>query len=248
MSTTKTFLNNLLDRYGYISSITRSPELSTLVTTNNAPLPFQTAQLKSLVAGLRPKTTQLQDEIDHLKWATETLEVHASHLSEITRDYETALSPIRHLPAEILIEIFRWTCVDCNAYNPYHLCGFNVFEINQGPWLLSHVCGSWRNIVTTVCSDLWSRFVLEIPDKTVKEDEYGRDVLRVRPSMKYDMIALFERALKRSRGRCLDFSFRYFRFHEGWEHRGEDEDEEDEENEDDVMSSCLDMLVRRSKR
>ncbi|KAK0501829.1 hypothetical protein EDD18DRAFT_1328696 [Armillaria luteobubalina] len=227
MSTTKTFLNDLLDRYDYISSITCSPELSTLVTTNNAPLPFQTAQLKPLVADLSLTTTQLQNEIDLLKTATETLEKHASHLREITHDYETALSPIRHLPAEILIEIFRWTCVDCNAYNPYHLSGFNVFEINQGPWLLSHVCGSWRNIVTTVCSDLWSRFVLEIPDKTVnEEDDCGQDVLRVRPAMKYDMVALFE-------------------FYEEWERRDEDEDEE---NEDEVMSSCLDMLVCGSKR
>ncbi|KAK0188376.1 hypothetical protein F5146DRAFT_1202576 [Armillaria mellea] len=120
MSSTETFLDDLLDRYIYIPSIARSPELSTLIDTNNAPLPFQTAQLKSLVADLK------------------TLQEHASHLGGVTRDYETALSPIRHLLAEILVEIFRWTCVDCNAYNPYQLSGFSVFEINQGPWLLSH--------------------------------------------------------------------------------------------------------------
>ncbi|KAK0215074.1 hypothetical protein IW262DRAFT_1404892 [Armillaria fumosa] len=246
MSTTETFLDNLLDRYDYISSIICSPELSTLVTTNNAPLSFRTVQLKSLVADLSLKTTQLQADINLLKWATETLEEHASHLRDITHDYETALSPIRHLPAEILIEIFRWMCADCNAYNPYHLSRFSVFEINQGPWLLSHVCGSWRNIlVTTVCSDLWSRFVLEVPDKMVKEVDCGQDVLRVRTAMKYDMVALFGCALKRSDERSLDFSFRYFMFYERWEYRGEDEDEE---NEDEVMSYCLDLLVRCSKR
>ncbi len=113
-----------------------SPQLSTLVNTNNAPLPFQATQLKSLIADLSLKTSQVKDGIDLLKWATESSEEHASHLRAITRDYERALSPIRRLPAEILIEIFCWTCADCNTYNPYHLSGFNVTEINQGPWLL----------------------------------------------------------------------------------------------------------------
>ncbi|KAK0442406.1 hypothetical protein EV421DRAFT_1808870, partial [Armillaria borealis] len=95
----------------------------------------------------------------------------------ITRDYERALSPIRRLPAEVLIEIFRWTCVCCNTYNPYHLSGFNVFE----------VCGSWRNMVTTVCSELWSRFIIKIPCKMVTEDDCEEEVIRYRPVMKRNM-------------------------------------------------------------
>ncbi|PBK60622.1 hypothetical protein ARMSODRAFT_1090203 [Armillaria solidipes] len=98
MTSTKTLLDDLLDRYTYISSITRSPQLSTLVNTNNAPLPFQAAQLKSLVADPSLKTSQVQYEIYVLEWATESLEEHASHLGAITRDYERALSPIHCLP------------------------------------------------------------------------------------------------------------------------------------------------------
>ncbi|RDB14980.1 hypothetical protein Hypma_016189 [Hypsizygus marmoreus] len=76
------------------------------------------------------------------------LETRIRMLRTETKLYQTFLSPIRILPPEILIHIFR--LVMPKIHTPPKATG--------APLLLCHVCSTWRNIVLNV-SDLWSTLV-----------------------------------------------------------------------------------------
>ncbi len=153
------------------------------------------------------------------------MEKHASRLTTIRRDYQRAVSPIRRLPVEMLIEIFRWTSIDGDASSKFNISGFNVFEIDQGPWCLSQVCSLWRHAVTTLCPDIWSRFTIEILAKKVEDDDKG-GFIGDNLAIKKDMLALFECVLERSCGRSLDFSLRH------WSARIKDGDDDRNDNEE----------------
>ncbi|PBK84565.1 hypothetical protein ARMGADRAFT_1037048 [Armillaria gallica] len=101
------------------------------------------------------------------------------------------VSPIRRLPVEMLIEIFRWTSIDGDASSKFNISGFNIFEIDQGPWCLSQVCSLRRHAVTTLCPDISSRFTIEILAKKVEDDD-KRGFIGDNLAIKKDMLALFE--------------------------------------------------------
>ncbi|KAK0214003.1 hypothetical protein IW262DRAFT_1466558 [Armillaria fumosa] len=73
----------------------------------------------------------------------------------------TALSSISLLPRDILLEIFIWLSWSAD----------NHADITQAPWVLGHVCRSWRDIIKSV-EWLWSMIIL-------REHSYDRKVLRV---------------------------------------------------------------------
>ncbi|KAK0221285.1 hypothetical protein IW262DRAFT_1481684 [Armillaria fumosa] len=102
-----------------------------------------------------------------------------TRLKDVRRDYCSALSPIWHLPSEILIEILRrmpkeW--MQLTAMEPYHVFGFNVFKIAEEQWQLGQ--------------------------HKLSEDESG-----MVPAPKKDMPALFNRMLERSQNHRLNFFF-----------------------------------------
>ncbi|KAJ6524225.1 hypothetical protein DFH09DRAFT_1372197 [Mycena vulgaris] len=63
---------------------------------------------------------------------------------------------IHSQPEEILAEIFR---------EVIELTGTDIMRTSEGPWLLSHVCSSWRE-TTLTHPQLWSIIRLEGPDRT----------------------------------------------------------------------------------
>ncbi|KAK0429548.1 hypothetical protein EV421DRAFT_1745394 [Armillaria borealis] len=228
-ASTQAFLEDLLSRYAWISAFSHSPELTTLIRTNTAPTTFQATRLQALFSGLDAPITDIQSEIDLLQNATAALETQMFQLKSIRRDYQTALSPICHLPTEILLEIFRWTQKELpepgSTDNSAHICGFNVFSIAEGPWYLGQRSGrDWRTEV-------------DVPHRSVGEDDE-----QTVPVLK-NMVALLERALERSQERRLDFFF----MHEGFdEASAERSDEQLLEHE--AMNQCFDLLLTHSKR
>ncbi|KAK0200481.1 hypothetical protein DFS33DRAFT_1387685 [Desarmillaria ectypa] len=63
--------------------------------------------------------------------------------------HKIILSPVRYLPAELLIEIFLYALDE----------HFDILQVTDGPYVLSHVCRSWR-AVALACPELWTNFVL----------------------------------------------------------------------------------------
>ncbi|PBK82500.1 hypothetical protein ARMGADRAFT_1140865 [Armillaria gallica] len=137
--TTRAFLGDLLSRYDWVSTSSHSPEFVTLVSTNVVPTPLQAALLKAPIEFLDAPLNDIQSEIDLLRNLAASLETKIIRLKGIRRDYRAALSPIRRLPSEILVEILRWTPkkqTKLTATEPYHVFGSNVFNIAAGPWHL----------------------------------------------------------------------------------------------------------------
>ncbi|PBK96271.1 hypothetical protein ARMGADRAFT_1077763 [Armillaria gallica] len=234
---TPAFLRDLLSGYNWVSTSSHSPELIVPLSTNAVPTAFQAAQLEACIEVLEAPINEIQSEIDLLRSAAASLEGKMAHLENIRLDYRAALSPIRHLPSEILVEILRWTLkkqTEPTAADPCHVFEFNVFKIAAGPWHLGQVCSSWRDAVQFLCPDIWS--MLEITWQH-KRSEKGDMLI---PAPKKDMMALLNRALERSQNHRLDFFFNCWGFHEEATNNRTDELEE--------MSQCFDLLLTQSKR
>ncbi|KAK0221293.1 hypothetical protein IW262DRAFT_890077 [Armillaria fumosa] len=232
-----TFLCDLLSRYDWISTFSHSPELSTLLSTNAIPTDFQVVQLKASIKRLDAPITQIQSIIDVLQNAAVSLETMMERLKDIRRDHRAALSPIRRLPPEILVEILRWTPEEQTEVvhpGPYHVFGFNPFEIRAGPWYLGQVCSSWRDAIRSLCPEIWSTLKITYPDKHSEKE--GSMI----SSPKKDIVALLDQALERSQNRRLDFYFRCWGF--------DNEDSDNPVEEPKELSQCFDRLLTHSKR
>ncbi|SJL13357.1 uncharacterized protein ARMOST_16799 [Armillaria ostoyae] len=219
---TRAFLRDLLSRYDWVSTSSHSPELIALVSGNAVPTAFQAAQLEASIDDLDAPITKIQSAIDLLRNAAESLEAKTARLKDIRSNYRAALSPIRRLPSEILVEILRWTPkaeTQLTALDPYHVFGFNVFKITEGPWQLGHVCSSWRDAVRFLCPEIWSTLKITWQRKRSEKEDI------MIPAPKKDMPALLNRACRR--------------FYEYPDERADEPEE---------MSQCFDLLLTHSKR
>ncbi|KAK0468758.1 hypothetical protein IW261DRAFT_1016755 [Armillaria novae-zelandiae] len=235
MQSTRNFLGNLLARYNWILDFNHSPEFDTLMKTNTVPTNFQSHQLNTSIQGLDPSIRDIQAEIVLLRNTATSLESRMLRLMAIRRDYKGALSPIRRLPVEVLGEILCCTR-ERLRYQLYYVCGFDVFNISDGPWYLGHVCRAWRVAVETFCPDLWSEMTIEFPDRLDKND--------IRPTFPFfgkNMLAILERALERSRKCDLNFSFRYPGYYnDTWATYSDAEET--------LIKQCFDLLLTHSTR
>ncbi|KAK0458330.1 uncharacterized protein EV420DRAFT_1643220 [Desarmillaria tabescens] len=78
-----------------------------------------------------------------------------------------------------------------------HICGFNVFTVAEGPWYLGQVCRLWRNVVSTLCPELWATMTIQAPRSDI-------DAWRPRG----DVVAMLESVLERAgKHHPLDFLF-----------------------------------------
>ncbi|THU77203.1 hypothetical protein K435DRAFT_878147 [Dendrothele bispora CBS 962.96] len=148
-------------RFGIPASITtfdpsviRSQAFRDLENNNELPrnpsfleADFRTAI--SYLAVLDSKIHECQKDLQNLLKERERID-------EISRHYRTVLNPVRRIPREVLMEIFR------------HFVGFDEekleqerppksLDTKQGPWVIGKVCKEWRATINTE-SSLW-RFV-----------------------------------------------------------------------------------------
>ncbi len=108
------------------------------------------------------------------------------------------------------------------------LAGFNVFTVQEGPWHLGQVCSSWRNVIKTLCPELWASMTIEIPFS------YKPKVL-----LKADAVEMLRVVLERSCNHPLDFHFTYF---------GPDSHSVVEEGASRTMRQCFDIMIAHSRR
>ncbi len=204
-----------------------------LLHDNVAPSPLQTTQLKTSLEGLETPLADIESDLDLLRNAVVSLGARSLRLQSLKNDYETALSPIRRVPSEIMMEILRRSWKD-NEYGGIssrrRLAGFNVFTIREGPWHLGQVCSSWRNVIKTLCPELWASMTIEIPFSPN---------LNARVPLKAHAVEILRVVLERSCNHPLDFNFTCY---------GPVSHSEVEEGESQPMKQCFDIMTAQSRR
>ncbi|KAK0227315.1 hypothetical protein EDD85DRAFT_940190 [Armillaria nabsnona] len=140
MESARTSLDQLVATFDWISNVSHSYDFNALLHSNDPPSPLQSVNLKISVDNMEYISGKIQAALDLLGNAVASLEAHMSRVQSLQRDYGVMLSPIRRVPAEILMEILSctWTVVDDPESG--RVDGFNVFTIGKGPWLLGPVC------------------------------------------------------------------------------------------------------------
>ncbi|KAK0190388.1 hypothetical protein F5146DRAFT_1044046 [Armillaria mellea] len=200
MTSNPVALGEILARHNWISTFTHPPDVVSLLRTNDTPSLLQSARLKTSLESLKIPLSELQSDLDLLRSAVASVESRLSRLMSLKTDYETILSPIRRIPLEITMEILRYAWKHNGSGPPTsgrRLYGFNVFAIREGPWHLGQVCSSWRNVIETLCPELWANMSIEMPHRCeafLKADA-AIEVLRI--------------ILERSRNHPLDFHLEY---------------------------------------
>ncbi|SJL02408.1 uncharacterized protein ARMOST_05735 [Armillaria ostoyae] len=105
-----------------------------------------------VTAALDETLTEIRRVSDVLK----ILENKRRQLEEIDSEYKTALAPIRRVPPEIIMEVFY-------AFTNEHEF-YDVFDVNDGPWVLSRVCRRWRHVSISLCPSIWAGMLVNVTD------------------------------------------------------------------------------------
>ncbi|KAK0476164.1 hypothetical protein IW261DRAFT_442110 [Armillaria novae-zelandiae] len=213
-------LDEILARHDWILTFTHPPSVASLLRTNDAPSPLQSTQLKASLDDLKRPLAEAQSDLDLLRSAVATLETRVSRLQSIKLDYKTALSPIRHVPMEVIAEILRhsWPTGTLGITGSV----FGASNPRHGPWILGHVCNLWRGVIEEFCPELWATLVIE-NTHPANSGSVNKELERLR------------RVLERSRNHPLDFIFRDVIAHA---HPAEDH----------LMEQCFGTMVALSKR
>ena len=124
-----------------------------LLESNGTPKPEQREEIRLMLGAARLDMDQLSESIDVLQLTLDQLKSHrATHLS-LLESYQAIISPCRCLPPEVLTRIFMET-IECPSLDhdfPRH----GSLDVTQGPWPLSQVSRSWREIALCY-PQLWS--------------------------------------------------------------------------------------------
>ncbi|KAJ7583368.1 hypothetical protein C8J56DRAFT_953827 [Mycena floridula] len=144
-------------------------------------------ELKSRLMVSAPPMAQLSSELEQT--------LHAIALRK------AIIAPIRHLPNEVLADIF-WQAHDSESWSPFSMTGI--------PWVVGQVCSRWRHI--SISSPwLWSSFLCPTYDDAEDEPEGGNDETYVMEKEKRSsriqqrQVEIIQQCLLRS-GNCpLDF-------------------------------------------
>ncbi|KAK0206783.1 hypothetical protein DFS33DRAFT_1421443 [Desarmillaria ectypa] len=126
----RTFLENLPEVW--------PPEFLRLLQSNEPPTKILIMEIRQTVFA---QAMQNLSELLHT-W---------NILQRIIEDCKTVMAPIRQLPPEILLEIFRWTNAD-----QAHV---DIFSNRSVPWTLGQVCRQWRGLVQSD-TGLWSNVLV----------------------------------------------------------------------------------------
>ncbi|KAH6911005.1 hypothetical protein BKA70DRAFT_1146351, partial [Coprinopsis sp. MPI-PUGE-AT-0042] len=117
------------------------------LSTNYIPSDDETIAIQKLIEAVEPQIDSLDAEIETMK---QRRAIYASFVA----DHRALISPIRHMPPDILHNIFSH-CV------PYDTPG-KVMQASEAPLLLVQICRHWRDLAIKTPT-LWSTIFLKIP-------------------------------------------------------------------------------------
>ncbi|KAK0447823.1 uncharacterized protein EV420DRAFT_861556 [Desarmillaria tabescens] len=152
-------LEEILAKHDWILTFAHPPDVASLLRSNDVPSPLQSTQLKASLDGLKEPLAELQSDLGLLRNAVVSLETRMLRLQLLKLDYETALSPIRRLPMEVVAENLRRSWPTRSPGLSAHFLGAS--NPRHGPWILGHVCSLWRSVIETLCPELWATLSFE---------------------------------------------------------------------------------------
>jgi len=148
-------------------SIPPSP-VPNLINTNAIPSRFEEGIIRATMHKMDSDLSQLDDKINQLQEALDDLRRIRQVLSEAHHQYShqhmPLVSPIRHLPPEMLSEIFLRSIP---SRDPYFL--LTLYDLRRAVMLPGSVCKRWRDIALST-PRLWSSIGLQLHEKTVEAD------------------------------------------------------------------------------
>ncbi|KAJ7100365.1 hypothetical protein C8R44DRAFT_642026, partial [Mycena epipterygia] len=119
----------------FSSSLT--PQIAHLLNSNDAPLDSETAIVHSIVTAGQDCVDMLTAQISALHAAIDRLMDERAQVKQLVEEHTHILSPIRHLPPELVLEILGRPSLPCTKR-----LGRNT--VTRPPWHLGHICRTWR--------------------------------------------------------------------------------------------------------
>ncbi|KAJ7191953.1 hypothetical protein GGX14DRAFT_506606, partial [Mycena pura] len=116
-----------------------------LLVSNEPPDESELDPIASVISDTGRHLESLRDEISRLRQSLQERETQHVALANVHAQQKAILSPLRRMPPEVLGEIFAWTLPP----------GRQRWKVTSSPWVLTHVCHSWRAVSATT-SSLWS--------------------------------------------------------------------------------------------
>ncbi|KAK7024933.1 F-box domain-containing protein [Favolaschia claudopus] len=176
-------------------SIEQSKIPRDILDTNDPTAEHNLSAIRDFVARGSARRAFLDGKIAPLRAELDRLLEERTALDTEIRKHQGALSPLRHLPTEILSLIFTFAVLPQEPIRNY--MGFPLMDMKTGPWPLSAVCRRWRSI-TLSSPRLWAflqlDFIDELPDA---------------PSMSR-VVPMVEAHIARSQNTPLSFTFSTF--------------------------------------
>ncbi|KAH6911003.1 hypothetical protein BKA70DRAFT_50757 [Coprinopsis sp. MPI-PUGE-AT-0042] len=116
--------------------------------SNYVPSEDEAVAIQKLIESVEPQIVSLDAEIEAMK---QRRAIYASFVA----DHRALISPIRHMPSDILRSIFSY-CVPYAAPE-------KVMQASEAPLLLAQICSHWRDLAIKT-PILWSTIFLKIPE------------------------------------------------------------------------------------
>jgi hypothetical protein len=133
--------------------ILRETSIDHYLGTNYVPNDAEIQELKHCVSEQHQRLKAIEDETALLELRLQYLHTQRADIRASIAGHLALLSPMRHLPVDLLREIFI-ACLPENR-NPT-LCS------DEGPMLLTRICSYWRNVALTT-PRLWAALHIPIP-------------------------------------------------------------------------------------
>ncbi|KAF8208712.1 hypothetical protein K438DRAFT_1812758 [Mycena galopus ATCC 62051] len=130
------------------------PSLVPLFRSNEPPSPFQKILVGNILLDQQAELSALGDEISQLESTLRALRRKHADLAAEMQKYSCILSPIRHVPPEIIGEIFLYFAP--SAVHPSDFRHRSNLAVPVAlPWKLGHICSQWRAISLSL-GKLWA--------------------------------------------------------------------------------------------
>ncbi|KAJ7154847.1 hypothetical protein C8R43DRAFT_438354 [Mycena crocata] len=117
------------------------PVLAEIIHGNRPPTDSQYRHIQCMLDAALPKLQGLDESILKASRVLSDLEHQKSHLRNCVTSLKAALSPIRRLPSEILVEIFMF----CRSHSLQSET-YSIADPREAPMLLGQISSHWRSV------------------------------------------------------------------------------------------------------
>lgn len=157
-----------------VQDLPTSPDIGNLFKCNDFPTEKEEEAVNALASESQSLLSHLSDKISTAKSLLMFLQSQQEKVEALLRDIRTLPRSIRHVPDDVLGEIFA--LIAASSFEE----GTSSLEPLNGLWAISQVCQQWRD-VAMARPLLWSSVSLSLP--VGRENEYRLGLVTERSKM-----------------------------------------------------------------